>query len=317
MDKTRHIPVLLNETIEALNLRKGMTVVDATLGGGGYAMEIAKRILPGGRLIALDADESAIGRFRRLAAEDGFLSNALTDGSIGIVHSNFSDIGMVVGEASVDAIVADLGFSSDQVEDAGRGFSFRLDGPLDMRLDRRTKLTARDVVNGYSEGELVDMFRKYGEEPDARRIARAICDTRKERHFDTTGELADCVEGSVARRRLREGIHPATKVFQAIRMEVNDEIGSLERFLETSVGMLRHGGRVAVVTFHSGEDRVVKRFFKEAARGCVCPPNFPECRCGRAPALKLSRPGFVRPSQEEIMNNPRARSAKLRIAEKS
>lgn len=313
---TRHIPVLLDETIEALHLRKGMVVVDATLGGGGHAIEIAKRILPDGQFIGIDLDEDAIERFVARCAEDEFLTKMLEAGNIRIVHGNYSTIKEAVDGTPVDAVLADLGFSSDQIEDGGRGLSFRSDGPLDMRLDRRTKLQARDIVNGYQEGELIHIFREYGEEANASRIARAIGDVRKKQAFETTRELAECISGAVPKRLSRGGIHPATRVFQALRMEVNGEREHLGRFLVGAEAVLTPGGRIGVITFHSGEDRLVKSFFKQESLGCVCPPNFPECRCGRAPALKLIRPLFISPSSEEMLENPRSRSAKLRVAER-
>ena len=314
---TKHIPVLLEETIAALCLKPGMTVVDATLGGGGHLIEIAKRILPEGRIIAIDLDEDTIERFKTRCGEDAFLSRMLGEGRIRIVHGNYSAIEEAADGISVDAILADLGFSSDQVEEGGRGFSFRAAGPLDMRLDRRTKLTARDIVNGYTERELIHVFREYGEETNAGRIAKAILLARKERSFETTEELAACITEATPVRYRRTGIHPATKVFQALRMEVNGEREHLQAFLEGAVKVLAPGGRLAVITFHSGEDRLVKSFFKQEAEGCVCPPNFPECRCGRAPALSLIRPRFIRPSDGETARNPRARSAILRVAEKT
>jgi len=317
---TRHIPVLLNETMTALNLHKGDTAVDVTLGGGGHTRAILGKLLPGGRVIASDADASAVERFLRDAETDPILRKAVEDGSLSVIRRNFSDVGAMlaeVGIADVRAVFADFGFSSDQVDDPERGFSFLMDGPLDMRLDQERSETAADVVNGYPEERLADVIRRFGDEKKARKIAHAIVMRRTERPFGTTKDLAECVAGCFSefeRRKMR--IHPATKTFQSIRMEVNEELSVIEPFLREAVQVLAPGGRLAVITFHSGEDALVKGLFSEMSKGCVCPPEFPECRCGRQPAIHLLSPRFVRPSEEEVARNPRARSAKLRAVEK-
>lgn len=317
---TRHIPVLLDEAMTALDLHKGDTVVDVTLGGGGHTRAMLGRVLPGGRVIASDADAFAVERFIRHAEADPILRKAVEDGSLSVIRRNFSDIGSMlaeVGIADVRAVFADFGFSSDQVDDPERGFSFLIDGPLDMRLDRERPENAADVVNGYPEEKLADFIWRFGDEKKARKIAHAIVARRTQRSFGTTKDLAECVAGCFSefeRRKMR--IHPATKAFQAIRMEVNEELSVIGSFLREAVRVLAPGGRLAVITFHSGEDALVKSLFSEMSKGCVCPPEFPECRCGRQPAVRLLLPRFVRPSEEEVSKNPRARSAKLRSVEK-
>ncbi len=314
---TIHIPVMLSEVIEGLNLNKGDTIVDATLGGGGHALGILKRILPDGRLFAFDADETAIVRFRDRLEHERDSLNGLRDGSVALIHRQFSDIGEALrdrGISSVSGIVADLGFSSDQLDDPARGFSFLREGPLDMRLDQSDGETAGKIVNTWSEGALAEIFREYGDVRDAGRMARAIGTRRKERTFETTTEFADFVK-SVSRDR-RASIHPATKIFQALRIAVNHERASLEKFLYDAIGLLKEDGRIAVLSFHSGEERTVKRIFAEDARGCVCPREFPVCRCGRKVRLNIITKRAIVPSDRETRENPRARSAKLRIAER-
>lgn len=317
---TRHIPVLLGETVAALDLHKGETVADVTLGGGGHTRAMLGRVLPGGRVIASDADRIAVERFLRDAEADPFLREAMENGSLSVVRRNFSEIGPMLSDAGmpeVDAVFADFGFSSDQVDDPDRGFSFLAEGPLDMRLDREGAVTAADIVNGYAEEKLAEIIREYGDEPKARKIAKAIAVRRSERPFGTTTDLAGCIAecfSEFERRKMR--IHPATRTFQAVRMEVNGELAVIGAFLREAVRVLRSGGRIAVITFHSGEDALVKRIFGEMAKGCICPPEFPECRCGRKPDIRLLSPRFVRPSDGEVARNPRARSAKLRVAER-
>ncbi|NTW15008.1 MAG: 16S rRNA (cytosine(1402)-N(4))-methyltransferase RsmH [Candidatus Moranbacteria bacterium] len=320
MSKTRHVSVLLREAVDALNLQKGDTAVDATLGGGGHTREMLSRVTPGGRVVAFDADERAIERFLGSAESDGVVREAAMKGSLVTVGRNFSRIRETLGSlgiAQADAVLADFGFSSDQMDDPSRGFSFRMDGPLDMRLDPRTELTAERVVNGYDESRLVRILREYGDEPKARKIAGAIISRRSERPFRTTTDLSETVAACFSPEERRGmGIHPATRTFQGIRIEVNGELAAIESFLREAVPLLRKGGRIAVITFHSGEDALVKRIFGEMAKGCVCPPEFPACVCGRKPLLRLGTPRFVVPTAEETAENPRARSAKLRFAER-
>lgn len=321
MDETRHVSVLLSEAVDGLHLEKGMVVVDATLGGGGHARAMLERILPGGRLIAIDADAQALERFRERAETDDLFADALRDGTLVLVHGNYSDLGGALEMASVtalDAVLADLGFSSDQIESPERGFSFQKDGPLDMRLDQGSELTAEAVVNGYASDELERIFRTYGEESESRRIAQMIIAEREKQPIKTTKELADLIlRAYPARKRRSMRIHPATKVFQALRIAINREYEYLETFLEEAVGRLNPGGRLAVITFHSGEDRIVKQFFRDQSLGCVCPAGFPVCRCGHTATVSVITKRPIAPSESETEKNPRARSAKLRIAEKA
>lgn len=317
---TRHIPVLSDEVVAMLNLHKGAVVVDATLGGGGHTRALLSRVLPGGRVVAFDADQEAIGRFLHATEDDEALRHALERKDCILVRENFSHIEetlRALGHSRVDAILADFGFSSDQVEDADRGFSFLADGPLDMRLDRTHGKTAADIVNDYDEAALARIISRYGDEPKAGQIARAIVARRGVRKFERTTDLAECVKSVFSGPQLRRmKLHPATRTFQAIRIETNDELGVIERFLRSAVSMLAPSGRIAVITFHSGEDALVKKVFANMAAGCVCPPAFPQCRCGITPELRVLSPRFVRPSEEEVKRNPRSRSARLRGAEK-
>ena len=320
MDGTRHKSVLWQEALDGLRLSPGDTVIDATLGGGGHTLLFRSAVGETGRIMALDMDQVAIDRFFLRAKDDADISADLTTGRLSIVHANFSDIGLVAEEAgltSVDAIFADLGYSSDQIEEGARGLSFSKDGPLDMRLDRSSGETAAHIVNVWGEDSLSDLFSEMGDEECAKSIARAIVRTRKERAFTRTLELAEVVEQAMPMRvRSKRKTHPATKVFQALRIAVNDEYGNLERFLEQSVDLLVPNGRLGVISFHSGEDRIVKRFFRQMAKGCECPPEFPVCVCHRKPKLKRISRDPVVASEREKEENPRSRSAKLRFAEK-
>lgn len=320
MEGIRHISVLLEETIEGLNLHPGDVVVDGTLGSGGHSLEILKRILPDGLLIVMDVDGEAIERFKRRVSGLSWAKEALELGKVKLFQKNFSEVRSVLDALSlekVSAIMVDLGFSSDQMDDPERGLSFSKIGPLDMRLDRSSgTLTAAEIVNGYSEKELAELLRVHGEERFATKIAKAIAKERLAHPFSNTKELADLIERTVPRKGVSGKIHPATKTFQALRIEVNREADHLRAFLPQAIESLRSGGRLAVIAFHSGEDRVVKRVFRENARGCICPPDFPVCRCGNQPLVRLVTGRPIVPSDEEIIRNPRARSAKLRIVEK-
>ncbi len=320
MDETRHKSVLWQEALDGLRLSPGDTVIDATLGGGGHTLLFRFAVGETGRIMALDTDQVAIDRFLLRVKDDAGMSADLAAGRLSIVHANFSDIGLVaeeIGLTSVNAIFADLGYSSDQIEEGARGLSFSKDGPLDMRLDQSSGETAAHIVNVWAEDSLSNLFSEMGDEECAKSIARAIVRTRKERAFTRTLELAEVVEQAMPMRvRSRRKTHPATKVFQALRIAVNDEYGNLERFLEQSVDLLMPNGRLGVISFHSGEDRIVKRFFRQMAKGCECPPEFPVCVCHRKPKLRhISRDPVVA-SEREKEENPRARSAKLRFAEK-
>lgn len=317
MSETIHIPVMPKEVLEGLKVHEGDTVVDATLGGGGHALLVLEKILPNGTLFACDQDGEAIERFRSRLDRDAEYTDLMRDGRIEFIHRKFSDIGEALrerGVSQVSAVFADLGLSSDQLEDAQRGFSLLREGPLDMRFDRDGGETAGDIVNSWDDRELSRIFREYGDVRDAERVVRAIVRRRREGRFETTIGLAEFVK-NISRDR-HASIHPATKVFQALRMAVNREQESLETFLKDAIGLLKKGGRIAVLSFHSGEERTVKRIFAEDARGCVCPKEFPVCRCGRKARLRLVTRRAIVPHDEECLRNPRARSAKLRVAER-
>ncbi|QQS20702.1 MAG: 16S rRNA (cytosine(1402)-N(4))-methyltransferase RsmH [Candidatus Moraniibacteriota bacterium] len=314
---TLHVPVMPREVLEALRVMRGDIVVDATVGGGGHALLVLEKILPEGTLLGFDADQEALQRFRERLERDDRYRSALESGHIILVHASFSELKETLrahGMSDVSAIVADLGFSSDQLEEASRGFSFLRDGPLDMRLDPSKGVTAEELLRTVDEGELARILSDFGEVRGARELARAIAFSRKETSFETTIQLAEFVKSHTRDRKA--SIHPATKVFQALRIAVNREREVLEKFLYEAIEMLRPKGRIAVLSFHSGEERLVKRIFLENARGCVCPRDFPVCRCGKRARLQLVTKRAMVPSETECLENPRARSAKLRTAEK-
>ena len=305
-----HKSVLLHECIENLNIKPDGIYVDGTLGLGGHSMEIAKRLTTG-RLIAIDQDETAIERSKaRLApwAE-----------RITFVHGNFRSLGKILDDLGIDRVngmLFDLGVSSPQLDEAERGFSYMADAPLDMRMDQSAPVTAWTVVNTWPERELVRILRDYGEERYANRIAGNIVRAREKKPVETTLELVDIIKSAMPGAALREKQHPAKRSFQAIRIAVNDELGELPPMLDAAEKNLKSGGRLAVITFHSLEDRIVKRKLQELAQGCICPPEFPVCVCGRKPKMKLISRKPVVSGDEELAENPRARSAKLRVAEK-
>lgn len=303
-----HTPVLLREVLEGLAVRPGGIYIDGTLGAGGHAEAILAASAPDGRLLGLDRDPQAVTR--ATARLESYGERAV------LLRASYVELGTLARERGffpVEGVLFDLGFSSLQIADAERGFAFRLAGPLDMRFDPTSAgPTAADLVNTLPEAELADLLWRYGEESRSRRIAQAIVAARP---LESTGELAEIVAAAVARPRGRR-IHPATRVFQALRIAVNRELESLEAVLPQAVEVLRPGGRLAVITFHSLEDRIVKRFFKQEARGCICPPESPICTCEHQPALRLVNRKPMRPSAEELAVNPRSRSAKLRVAEK-
>ncbi len=307
VNPTRHVPVLLNEVLHYLQPRPGGTYIDATVGGGGHAEAILEASAPDGRLLGLDADPDALGRSHRRLHRFGrrvVLVQAYFDQLENIAHRE--------GFVPADGVLMDLGVSSDQLEDAARGFSFLKPGPLDMRMDPSLPRTAADLINTLDEGDLAYLIRRYGEEPHARRIARAIV---RARPIYTTTELADLV-ARVVPRRPRQRLHPATRTFQALRIAVNDELGALERALPQALRVLRPGGRLVVISFHSLEDRIVKQFFRREAQDCICPPRQPVCTCGHKAQVRILTRKPVTPSPEEIERNPRSRSAKLRAVEK-
>jgi len=309
MDYT-HEPVLLNECLEALAIRPEGAYVDGTLGRAGHAREIAARLTTG-RLIAIDRDQAALDA---APARFGPLIDRVT-----LVHGNFRELRKileVMGLDAVDGMLFDLGVSSPQLDDAARGFSYMHDAPLDMRMDRSAGLSASDVVNTWGERELRDILWKYGEERYAGLIAAAIVRARGQVPIETTLQLVEIIRSAMPAAALREKQHPAKRSFQAIRIAVNDELGAVEELLENAVSLLKPGGRLAVISFHSLEDRIVKTAFAAAAKGCTCPPDFPVCVCGKKPQVRLVQRRPIMAGEEELARNPRARSAKLRVAEK-
>jgi 16S rRNA (cytosine1402-N4)-methyltransferase len=305
-----HVAVLAEEVRELLAVRPGDSVVDATFGAGGHAALLAADLHGRGRFVAVDRDPTVRPYFDRFAKRAGVQARLLRGGFDTVLAQ------LAANGSRADAILLDLGISSMQVDRPERGFSYAVDAPLDMRMDPAAPLSARDLVNDADERELAELFRRYGEERFARQIARAIVRRRAEQPYERTAELVETIRASVpAPRRFGDG-HPARRVFQALRIAVNDELGALERALPPAVDMLRPGGRIAVISFHSLEDRIVKRFFAAEARGCVCPPELPVCACGREPRLRLLTRKPVRPSPRETAANPRSASARLRAAVK-
>jgi len=317
---TRHIPVLLEEVKESLYLQNGMVIVDATLGGGSHTRMMLEEVLPTGTLIALDTDKEALVQFEERASSDDVLKQALSERRLLLVQRNYSELTAVLAELGIDqiqVILADLGFSSDQIESADRGLSFQENGPLDMRLNQEQGITARDIVAEYSFEALTKLLREYGDESEAKRIAQAIITRREEMSIETTHDLATIIaEAYPKRKRALMKIHPATKTFQALRIAVNQEFDHLEQFLIQAIEGLSPSGRLAVISFHSGEDRRVKECFREQARGCICPPNFPVCRCGQVPRIRILTKKPITAGEKECRENPRARSAKMRVIEK-
>ena len=296
--------------VEALAIRPDGIYLDGTLGGAGHSYEIASRLTTG-RLIGLDRDEVALAAARERLKP---FSDRVT-----LVHSNFQALSAVLddlGIAKVDGMLFDLGVSSPQLDDKERGFSYMADAPLDMRMDRSEGLTAYDVVNTYDQESLKRILYTYGEERYAPKIAAAIVKRRAEKPIETTLELAEIIRGAMPPQALREKQHPAKRSFQAIRIAVNDELTAVERMLASAIDRLNPGGRLAVITFHSLEDRLVKSAMQEAAKGCICPPDFPVCVCGKTPKVKILTRHPIVADEAELAENPRARSAKLRVAER-
>ncbi|MFZ5640443.1 MAG: 16S rRNA (cytosine(1402)-N(4))-methyltransferase RsmH [Bacillota bacterium] len=309
--KFHHIPVMLAETLDHLGLRPGGTYVDCTLGGGGHSYEIAKRIQPGGRLIGIDQDPNALK-----AAGEKLKEYAA---SVTLVHNNFYMLKNVLTDLdipAVDGVLFDIGVSSHQLDEAGRGFSYMQDAPLDMRMNPQDKTTAAGLVNNLSAEELSRIIREYGEERWAKRIAEFIVRRRESGPITTTGELVEVIKQAVPAGARREGPHPAKRTFQALRIAVNDELGRFAAALRDAVDVLKPGGRVCAITFHSLEDRIAKETFRELAGRCTCPPELPVCKCENKPQVKIITNKPVLPSAAEIDLNPRARSAKLRVAQK-
>ena len=310
MSEFFHISVLLQECLDGLNIKPDGTYVDGTLGGAGHSSKIAERLTTG-RLIGIDRDPIAL----KAAGErlKPFENN------VTLVHSNFCEIAQVLQDlnvSGVDGILLDLGVSSPQLDDAARGFSYMLDAPLDMRMNSHDTLDAYAVVNTWPQEELRRILYTYGEERYAPQIAAAICRRRTEKPIETTLQLVDVIRSAMPPAALREKQHPAKRSFQAIRIAVNDELGSVEKVMRDAIPLLNPGGRLAIITFHSLEDRIVKLAMAEAAKGCTCPPSFPVCICGNKPKVKLISRKPIVASDEELEDNPRSRSAKLRVCEK-
>ena len=305
----KHVPVLLNETVDYLQVKAGGIYVDCTLGGGGHSLEILNRLKGEGTLIGIDQDLDAIKAAKEKLKD---FSNVI------YVHDNFYNIDKILQNLeipSVDAIMMDLGVSSFQLDEAQRGFSYMKDAPLDMRMDTQSQLSAYYVVNNYTEEELLKVLWEYGEEKFARRIVHKILEQRVAEPIKTTGELAKLIKESIPARFQKQG-HPAKKTFQAIRIEVNKELVILDKSIQDSVNHLNVKGRIAVITFQSLEDRIIKNKFRSLENPCICPRDFPVCACGRIPSLKVLTRKPIEPSEAEMESNPRSKSAKLRVAQK-
>ncbi len=310
MSDFHHVSVLLQECMDALNIRPDGIYVDGTLGGAGHSFQIASR-LKSGRLIGIDRDEVAL----KAAGE----RLAPVKDRVELVHANFCEMKKVLetlGIPGVDGILLDLGVSSPQLDDGDRGFSYMADAPLDMRMNREDSLTAYEVVNSWSQAELKRILYTYGEERYAPQIATAICRRREQAPIKSTLELVDVIRSAMPPAALREKQHPAKRSFQAIRIAVNDELGAVEQVLEDAIPLLNPGGRLAIISFHSLEDRIVKNAMAEGARGCTCPPSFPVCVCGKKPKVRLVSKKPITATDKELEENPRSRSAKLRVCEK-
>lgn len=306
-----HVSVLLNETIEQLHIRPDGIYVDGTLGGGGHAYEVCRRLSPKGRLIGIDQDAAAIEAAGERLLEFG--------DQVTIVRSNYCNMRLELqklGIDRVDGILLDLGVSSYQLDSAERGFTYRKDAPLDMRMDRRQSKTAREIVNEYSEQELFRVIRDYGEDKSAKNIARHIAAAREKKPIETTGELVEIIKNAVPAKVRMSGGHPAKKTFQAIRIELNRELEVLKDSLDDMIDLLKPGGRICVITFHSLEDRLVKTIFKTNENPCTCPSNFPVCVCGNKPKGRLAVKKPIVPGEEELTKNKRSKSAKLRVFER-
>jgi 16S rRNA (cytosine1402-N4)-methyltransferase len=306
-----HVSVLLYECIEALNIRDGFTYVDATAGGGGHSLEIAKRLGKNSRLICFDRDKDAIKAAR--ARLHAYLDK------VTFINENFSSIGKVIKELKIEnlgGVLADLGCSSYQFDTPERGFSYMHNAPLDMRMDTDSPLSAYNVVNEYSREKLKKIIFEYGEERFADRIASAIVKQREITPIETTDDLTGIIKGAIPPALRKDGPHPSKRTFQAIRIEVNSELDAIEPLISCASSNLVSGGRIAIISFHSLEDRIVKQSYRSLTQGCTCPKDFPVCICGGKPTLKEINKKPILPSERELLENPRSRSAKLRVAEK-
>ena len=307
----KHKSVLLEETIRNLKVKPDGIYVDGTLGGGGHAYEVCRQLSAKGSLIGIDQDEAAIEAAGERLQEFG--------DRVTIIRSNYCNMKkelQKIGITSVDGITLDLGVSSFQLDNAERGFTYREDVPLDMRMDQRGSRTARDIVNTYTENELYRVLRDYGEEKFAKKIARNICTARTDKHIETTGELIELIKQSIPMKMRAVGGHPAKKTFQAIRIELNQELEVLRNSLDDMIELLNDGGRICIITFHSLEDRIVKTIFKRNENPCTCPPDFPVCVCGKMSMGKVITRKPILPNEEEIAENKRSKSAKLRVFER-
>ena len=306
-----HVSVLLDECIESLNIKPDGVYVDCTMGGAGHSKEIVRRLSSKGLFIGFDQDKNAIETAKE----------RLKDYSdrVRFIHSNFENIKEElekIGVYKIDGVLADLGVSSHQLDEKDRGFSYMQDAPLDMRMDVRKDFSAYDVVNTYSEEELARIIKEYGEDNWAKRIAKFIVEKREEKEIETTGELVDIIKSAIPKKARIDGPHPAKRTFQAIRIEVNNELSVINKMIQDAVSIMDKGGRICIITFHSLEDRIVKNEFKELALDCVCPPHFLMCQCDKKSLVKVITRKPILPSEEEINENPRSRSAKLRVAER-
>ena len=301
----KHKSVMLEEVIDALKIQPDGIYLDCTLGGGGHSLKIGEALNSAGKIIGIDQDEDAI-----IAAREKL--SGLKCG-VEIIHSNFNELDKILGERKIDGVLFDLGVSSYQIDTAERGFSYMHDAPLDMRMDRTKNFSAFDVINEYAENKLVKIFSEYGEERFSKRIAKNIVAARKNQPIKTTGELVKIIERAVP--KISDGGHPAKRVFQAVRIEVNHELEILSESITAAVNHLKFGGRIAVITFHSLEDRIIKQTFKNLAQGCICPKDFPVCVCGHKAAIKILGKAKTA-TADELNKNSRAKSAKLRVAEK-
>lgn len=306
----KHYSVMLSETVNSLKVKRGGVYVDGTLGGGGHTLEILKRA-ENVRVIGIDRDSDALSAAEQRLKD---FKNQIT-----LVHDNFSNVSAVLDRLDIDKIdgmVLDLGVSSYQLDNSERGFSYKADAPLDMRMNKDDEKTAYDVINEYSADKLAEIFYAYGEEKWSKRIAQFVAERRKTAPIKTTAELVDIIRSAIP-KGAREGVsHPEKRVFQAVRIEVNNELGILKNTVFDAVKRLKNGGRLAVITFHSLEDRIIKQSFSELAKGCTCPPDFPVCMCGKKPQIKIITKKPVLPNEEELENNSRSKSSKLRVCEK-
>lgn len=306
-----HVSVLLDECIDNLNIKPDGVYVDCTMGGAGHSKEIVKRLSKDGLFIGFDQDINAINTAKERLSE--------YSDRVKFVHSNFQNLKNElekIGVCKVDGVLADLGVSSHQLDEADRGFSYMQDAPLDMRMDIRCSFSAYDVVNTYSEAELSKIIKDYGEDNWAKRIAKFIVEGRKEKNIETTGELVEIIKKAIPKKARIDGPHPAKRTFQAIRIEVNNELGVITEMIDDAASIMNEGGRICIITFHSLEDRIVKNAFRDLATDCICPPHIPICQCDKEALVKVITRKPILPTDKEIEENPRSRSAKLRVAER-